>query len=58
MASHGEELAVAMGGALEGFGRAVGEMLAEVGRALEAGGLVPASGVRPDRGDPTGDPPL
>ena len=59
--SPGDELAVAMGEALQGFGAAVAEMMAEVGAALAplaAAGLVRVPGARGDRGDPTGDPPL
>jgi len=58
--AEGEQLAVSMGAALEGFGAAVSEMMAEVGRALApmTASLVPAAGVRAVRGDPTGDPPL
>ena len=49
-----------MGEALQGFGAAVAEMMAEVSRALAplTEGLVRLPGARGDRGDPTGDPPL
>jgi hypothetical protein len=58
--SPGDELAAAMGEALQGFGAAVAEMMAEVGAALAplAEGLVRVPGARAERGDPTGDPPL